>query len=274
MRRIISFDLDMTLLDHQTYTIPDSAMEALSELRKQGHIIVLATGRDMDNHYSRVFRDLVGADAIIHMNGTKITVGDCLIWDHRMDLGLLKRLLEFAEDRGYSVGATIGDEDYYTHAEQVTALDLARFGECGRQYYDPWKLLDMGVRTLVYVGAPEGAKAIEEAFSQIRLPLFAGLQGADVIERNTSKALGLERLCEYFGCRLEDTVAFGDSMNDYEILHAAGIGIAMGNAIEKLKEAADYVTGDIGDDGVLNACRHFGLIKTNDNEEETDGNQV
>ena len=55
-------------------------------------------------------------------------------------------------------------------------------------------------------------------------------------------------------------MAFGDSMNDYEIIREAGLGIAMGNACEELKNAADYVTDDIDRDGLWNACRHFGLI--------------
>ena len=52
MKTLISFDVDMTLLDHATYKIPDSAMEAIEALRKN-HFIVLATGRDMDTYYSR-----------------------------------------------------------------------------------------------------------------------------------------------------------------------------------------------------------------------------
>ena len=59
---------------------------------------------------------------------------------------------------------------------------------------------------------------------------------------------------------MEDAVAVGDSMNDYEIIKEAGLGIAMGNAIEELKAAADYVTADIGEHGIYKACRHFGWI--------------
>ena len=51
-----------------------------------------------------------------------------------------------------------------------------------------------------------------------------------------------------------------DSLNDLEIIEAAAIGIAMGNGREELKAAADYVTTDIGDDGIWNACVHFGLF--------------
>ena len=67
-------------------------------------------------------------------------------------------------------------------------------------------------------------------------------------------------LCEYWGVDIRNTYAFGDSMNDLEILQAAGIGIAMGNGVPKLKEEADYVTDDIGRDGVYKACKHFQLI--------------
>ena len=55
-------------------------------------------------------------------------------------------------------------------------------------------------------------------------------------------------------------LAFGDSMNDYEIIQAVGTGIAMGNADQRLKAVADYVTADIGDDGIYKACVHLGLI--------------
>ncbi len=78
MRPIVSFDMDMTLLDHENFEIPDSAMKALDMLRER-YVVVVATGRDMDGHYSRKFKDLVKPDAIVHTNGTKVTVGDIRI---------------------------------------------------------------------------------------------------------------------------------------------------------------------------------------------------
>lgn len=260
MRQLVGFDLDMTLLDHKDYAIPESALEALRCLREKGTVVALATGRDMDNHYSRKYGDLVKADAVIHTNGTKITVGDQVIYEHYMDCRLLERVLTFAEKQGYAVGMSIGDADYYTRKEMVEALDINQWGESGRQFKDPWSLLGMHVRTLTYIGEPEGAKAMEREFPELKLPLFAGGQGADVVEKNSSKGRGLEYLCKYFRIGIENTYAFGDSMNDMEIVKASGTGIAMGNAVEELKAAADYVTADIGDDGVYKACLHFELI--------------
>lgn len=258
---MISFDLDMTLLDHKTGRIPDSAMKAIGQLRKN-HRIVLATGRDMDNYYSIAYRDLIQPDAIVHMNGTKITVGRTLLYEHIFSPELLKKLLEFCDREGYGIGITIGDDDYYIHPEVIAANDKRFWGSCGRQFKDPWKLLQMTVRSLAFVGNKEQVHHIETVFPTLKLPMFASGHGADVVEKGNSKADGLRRLAAYWGEKedLSDTVAFGDSMNDMEVIREAGIGVAMGNAVEELKRSADYVTTAIDEDGIYRACLHLGLI--------------
>ena len=55
-------------------------------------------------------------------------------------------------------------------------------------------------------------------------------------------------------------MAFGDSMNDIEVVQEAGIGVAMGNAVDALKKVADYVTAPIGEDGIYKACEHLRLF--------------
>ena len=217
---MISFDLDMTLLDHKTGQITPSALKAVELLRKR-HKIVLATGRDMDNYYSCRYRDILKPDGIVHMNGTKVTAGD-----------------------------------FYIHPEVVEESDRLHWGISGRRFRDPGQLLNMKIRTLAFVGNEKQAAQIERDFPTLRLPLFAGKHGADVIEKGHSKADGLRLLAEYFGedPSLKDTVAFGDSMNDIEIIQAAGTGVAMGNAIEELKACADFVTDSIEKDGIWKAC--------------------
>lgn len=255
-KSIISFDLDMTLLDHSGYQVPDSAMEALRRLRKH-HKIVIASGRDMDGHYSRQFKELLQPDGIIHSNGTKVTADSQLIYRYEMPRELLGELLSFARDKGLSLGATIGDLDYYTSPEAVTAHDRRRWGEINRQFRDPFQLLEFPVGTLAYIGDESGVKLLEKQFPQVKFPMFGGNMGADVIQRSVSKADGLMRLCCFWDIDPKHTAAFGDSMNDLEILKAAGIGIAMGNGLARLKEQADYITAAIDEDGVYKACEHF-----------------
>ena len=75
-----------------------------------------------------------------------------------------------------------------------------------------------------------------------------------------SKGSGIRKVCELFGIPLSDTIAFGDSVNDLDMLETAGIGVAMGNGTDAAKQAADYVTTDMFDDGIWNACEALGLI--------------
>ena len=258
-KRIVSFDLDMTLLDHKTWKITESALKALEILRKDS-VIVIASGRNMDLPLSVGYRDQIRPDAVIHMNGTRVAAEGSTLYEHTMDKGLLKRLLTFGQERGIAIGATMEDGDYYTAPKEVERIDLLRWGETSRRFEDPMKLLELPVRTLAYIGEPDHARELEEHFPECKFPVFAGKTGADVVEKEASKAEGLKRLCEYYGMELSQTVAFGDSMNDLEIISMAGIGIAMGNSVEELKAAADYVTDPIDRNGVWNACRHFGWI--------------
>lgn len=259
---MISFDLDMTLLDHATGRIPDSAMRGLALLKAAGYRIVLATGRDMDNHYSRKFRDLIRPDAIIHTNGTKISADGHLLFDHHFDRDLLRQVLEYCQQKGYAIGMTMGDDDYYVHPEVVERMDRIHWGICGRHFLPPLRMLELPIHTLAFVGTEDNIRDMEKAFPTLKFPRFSSATGADVIERGYSKADGLVRLAGYYGedVSLRDSVAFGDSMNDIEMIRAVGTGVAMGNAIQALKDAADYVTDSIDSDGVWKALLHLGLV--------------
>lgn len=258
---MISFDLDMTLLDHETGKITPSALDAIRVLRRN-HKIVIATGRDMDNYYSTAYRDIIVPDAIVHMNGTKVTVGEQLLYEHIFDKELLKRLLLFCEKEGFGIGMTEGNDDYYIHPEVVEASDIKSWGICDRRFKEPWKMLDKNIRTLAFIGEEEQIQYVESKFPELKMPLFAGRKGADVMEAGFSKADGLRHVARYFGEKedLSDTIAFGDSMNDLEVLKESGIGVAMGNASSEVKAAADYITAPIEEDGIYRACVHLGLL--------------
>ncbi len=256
---LVCFDMDMTLLDHRDWKIPDSARKAV-ELLRGNYYIAIATGRDMDAKYSEGLSEQVQPDGIIHLNGTKVTVDGEMIYEHRMSQDLVERILKFAQGQDFAVGISVGAEDYFINPEYVTRHDITRWGQSNRCFRDPWKLLEMPVRTMAYIGKEPGTKRMEEAFPELKLPMFSSREGADVVEKSVSKAEGMKQLCSYFGVPLSCTVAFGDSMNDYEMIQMAKIGIAMGNSVEKLKEEADYVTSSIGEDGIWSACEYFGLF--------------
>ena len=78
--------------------------------------------------------------------------------------------------------------------------------------------------------------------------------------KGISKAKGIDETLRRFGIPLEESLAIGDGENDVDMLKHCGIGVAMGNAADVTKAAADYITDDIDEDGLYNALKHFGLI--------------
>jgi hydroxymethylpyrimidine pyrophosphatase-like HAD family hydrolase len=86
------------------------------------------------------------------------------------------------------------------------------------------------------------------------------MKGGEISPRGVHKGSALEKVAAYHGASREDTIAFGDSDNDRTMLEYAGVGIAMGNADQTLKQGADDVTDTIGNDGLAKAFKKHGLI--------------
>lgn len=82
----------------------------------------------------------------------------------------------------------------------------------------------------------------------------------DLIPADGGKNRGMERMLHHYGLTRSQSIAFGDGGNDIDMLRYAGIGVAMGNATDETKQAADYVTGSVDDGGIAQALRHFGVL--------------
>ena len=75
-----------------------------------------------------------------------------------------------------------------------------------------------------------------------------------------SKATGVQKVLEYLNLNVQDSYAFGDGLNDLEMIQTVGTGVAMGNAVDEAKAVANYETDRIENDGIVKALKHFELI--------------
>lgn len=87
-----------------------------------------------------------------------------------------------------------------------------------------------------------------------------GVINGELINRKFDKGRGIERVCRHLGIDIKDTIAFGDSMNDVEMLKTAGLGICMENGSAVLKKLADRICPPVMEDGLLRAFEEYGLI--------------
>ena len=94
----------------------------------------------------------------------------------------------------------------------------------------------------------------------LALDEFTTNEGIDVVPKGTSKAIGVKRILEYYDIDQKDSMGIGDGENDIEMIKYCGIGVAMGNSEQKIKDIADYVCSDIDKDGIYNTLKHYQII--------------
>ncbi|MGN0334638.1 MAG: Cof-type HAD-IIB family hydrolase [Lachnospiraceae bacterium] len=257
MIKAIFFDIDGTLLSHQTNMIPESAVKSLLELKKKGIKTFIATGRHPSELHVIPIREL-GFEGVVGLNGQL-----CMDAEGRM-----------------IYDAPLAEEDVAQAAEIFEQKQIPMFMiEKKRMYVN---FIDEKVRRIqetfllpqpkvdeyrggkVYQLIVYAAEEEEDAVMQ-HLPNCKKTrwhkEGIDILSKDGGKEIGISKTLEYYGIDRHETMAFGDGDNDTDMLRFAGIGIAMGNAAENVKQCADYVTTDIDDDGIRNALLHFGILE-------------
>lgn len=265
MIRLAAFDIDRTLISQTTHTIAPETVEALRQLQSRGIRTAIATGRQWQQ-VPRKLKEL-GFDYYILLNGTNIA--DCsgrILWHTGLALNDARSLTELFLEKERSLYLRFVEGMYpvllrdrevpFGMARETVPEELLE----GLLEESP---LDRGECPLAALGPVPTAE--EEWFRQNYpsidfLQVFGG-KNCDMNPKGVSKATGLEQICRLMEIPMEETIAFGDDINDLELIRAAGIGVAMGDALEEVKAAADYVTGTCEELGVVAGLKHFGLTE-------------
>ena len=254
------FDIDGTLVSFNTHKIPPSTVFALTQAKANGSRIYIATGRPP------VIITNLGPiehliDGYITTNGALCFVGEELVCCQPIPKQDVELCLEDAKTKGYSL-IVVGRKDVAVH--------------------DPKGDIDRIFHQMLAVNEFEDASPLEEVLQQdilqltpffsreYEMELMARIpqcvsgrwhpEFTDITANGADKGKGILAMARHEGFDPSHTIAFGDGGNDTSMILQAGIGIAMGNALDELKSRADYVTSFVDEDGILNALRHFNVI--------------
>lgn len=267
MRKILAVDLDGTLTNSRK-EITSGTREALRKMQEAGHILALATGRPVPG-VMPVVRTLEleksGGYAIACNGGVLI---DCKTGEHVYEKTLPRELVAevfaFAEELGigiytYAGPGIVAGSRHDEHMEYAAAINHL-------EIFHPEQPMDLVtgpvtkcMTTVPVERALEIAEKIRGRFGDRMTVLRSEPFFVEMIPAGVDKAQGIASLADRLGMDGRDVIACGDSFNDIAMLKYAGLGVAMANAQEPVKEVADVVTLSNDEDGVARVIEKYML---------------
>ena len=241
-KRLLCLDLDGTLLDDHG-RLGEASARALAQLRRIGHYICFASGRtDVDMHNQhKLCRN---ADFVLLYNGGKLVetaTGQCLFSESVAE-GSVQRLVGYCIQEGLQLYTFMGSQ--YAVTQMTSGVEAyARYTGVSPILLGSVEILaNMRVDGFISVGDHQFVDAFIRAEGLPLRCIPSEPNCCDIIPAGGGKWKGIIRLATHVGVRPIDVVSVGNYTNDIEMLEGAGTGIAVANALESVKRAADYVT--------------------------------
>lgn len=262
-RKVIFFDVDGTLVDcaNGMNSVLDSTEEAIKRIRKNGHLAVLATGRPKSFLNEEITK--LDFDAYITSNGAYIELDGKAIYNRTIDKKILEEVVSMCREENMDYIFEGQDFSYFSNLDSENIKKLLKvFLIKSRYLTDKWDISQVSANKMVLIFNNESQRELslellKDKFCFMRHP---GQNSYDVYFKDCTKADGIKRLTEHLGIGMKNTLAFGDGINDIEMLQTVNYGIAMGNAHEKLKRVARLITDDVFSHGIYNALTMLEII--------------
>ncbi|KOO41954.1 hydrolase Cof [Priestia koreensis] len=265
MKKIVFFDLDGTLLTHQK-TILESTKQAIRLLKENGVYVAIATGRVPTTF--QWIREELDIESYVSINGQYVVFEGKEIYENPVDKQWLHELTQRATEKGHAVGycnhehVKVNEPGNPNIENSYAHLDI-NYPEIDGTLYQ---------RAPIYQAHLYCDRASEKWYVD-QYPAYKfvrwGDYALDVLPAGGSKAVGIQQMLKQVGIKLENSYAFGDALNDIEMLETVGTGIAMGNGVPEAKKAADMVTTSCDEDGILNGLIAVGLLPESVKKEKT-----
>ncbi len=272
--KLIFLDIDGTLTSPGSNTPPDSAVEAIKRARDNGHKVFLCSGRNytmlsplLKYNFDGV---IASAGGYILCDGNRIF--DCPMTDQQfqtaMDVFNKNNVFCTIE----SAQGSFTDprfKEYLKNAPGKANSELLRW----RKQLEE----ELGIRSLdEYDGSPiykiiimatsessleEPKKLLSDEFQFCIQPdQSSNIINGELINLKFNKGLAVQKVCDYYHIPIEDSISFGDSMNDLEMIETTGLSVVMDNGTEALKEIADIIAPSVEEDGLYKVFEQLHLI--------------
>lgn len=261
--RLVVSDVDNTLCS-KTDPIPDSLLPLLQKCSERGILFALATGRTRELAERFIDRLQLTAPCVL-ANGALIARGDRTLLKHGFQAGLILPILRRACDDGLTV--TVSDDRYerpLTFNPYILEQQRLKSRFLNRIDIDSEELRSSRFIKLMIFDPERSGKILPyqqelQQYTDRYWVTSFSKQAVELGPKDCNKATGVRELAAMLGLRMDQVMAIGDYRNDLEMIREAGIGVAVANASDEVKDAADYVTRAHLAYGVMEALEKFCL---------------
>lgn len=264
MGKVLFFDIDGTLL-HPKYgvpEIPETVLKELKRLKDEGNYLFIASGRPK----AFISDDIldVGFSGLILCNGAYIEMNEKPIYEQSLNEDDLRQLIDLLHKYHFEYFLETSDFVYVDKKFNNMVQLFKSFGIDQTKLTYDFDLQQQLKRTLkLELHTTNENGAMIEEFIQDKFAYDNhGTQDAyEIYSTTDSKASAIQKILDYLNIPLENSYAFGDGLNDIEMIQYVGHGVAMGNACQELKDVADEICGAIDEDGLAQYLKTIKNVK-------------
>jgi hypothetical protein len=256
--RALVFDLDGTLLNAD-HTLSKATIQAVHDARAHGVKVVLASGRT--NRSMAPFYQQLGLDTpLISYNGARVDYPDGEVTERRLTSAVVRGLIELARTRSVHLNL-YGDDHWYTErAESEEAKRYATLAGLTPTSINLDEVVERGAVKGLFIAPAPQLKTLRAGLEQSELIDQLSLTSSmyhflEVLPSRVNKGVALIEVMARLEIPISQVIAFGDGMNDLELLQVAGRGVAMENAHPALKAHATELAPPHDQDGVARYVR-------------------
>ncbi len=277
MSKIVFLDVDGTLIDYDA-KCPESAARAVELARANGHKVYICTGCSKAEIAQR---DLPELDGMIGANGGYVEDAGEVVMHQALSLAQVRHIVDWCNERhlGFYLEANSGMYINSWFVEQAPeAMKKYAMGKgaseeqaagAGQAFIDGMIRTDELYRDDVnkvsfILSSYQDHLDSKAEFPDMECNTWGGKDEqalfGDLGPKGITKKHAIQVLLEHLGASQADTISFGDAKIDLSMFELCAYNVAMGNGGPEIKEAADYITDDVNEDGLFNAFKHLGLI--------------
>lgn len=260
---ILFFDIDGTIVNGFNggrKTITDPLREAFRQLKQNGHLCFVATGRP----FAYLNDDIMSVDfdGFILCNGAMAIKNNEVILEYPIPNSIVKNLVNMMEKNKNAYFLNYKEEVYFSknrsEENELFGNEVIKNGTIYRDYdVNNIKVTKIEINDLEEKTTSVLQEMKKEGFEIVWYPK---INYAEVTMPNATKGKTILKVLEVLNIPIENSIAFGDGDNDIEMLKVVGRGVAMGNGTKKAKEAADVVCETYDEEGIVRELQRLGLI--------------